>query len=285
MTHQYFSFLSSPLLSSHLTSHLLTSLLLFSPNSHATRYTRVLALKRLHKLCLPFNRAQHTLSLMTRHFNKGTALQITLDHAVQSLQKYITVKNIEKFHSKIPIFEISLKGLQFHHYRLTYDHKSTIHVRDLLITDHARYPVFHIEFSKKIEEEKKKQNEREMNRAESSDKVNMHSEKKQSKEKIPPNNLGPRSTEDRIAQSQSPKGLLSSVKNSTPPNHAKPLCAADIEERARLSEEKEAQCSGCALIVSYVLQVRTNIILTAFAMFLLDCLALPSALHAPLLRA
>ena len=236
---------------------------LSSSRSHATRYTRVLALKRLHKLCLPFSRAQHTLSLMTRHFNKGSPLQLTLDNAVQSLQKYVTVKSIEKFHSKVPIFEVSLKGLHFHHYRLTYDHKSTVHIRDLLITDHARYPVLHIEFSKKVEEEKKKANDEEMKRAESSDKVNISTDKKKNNaQKTPPENSGLRSTEDRMAQSQSPKGLIPPDENSIPavPHNTRPLCAADIEERARLSEEREAQSSGCALIVSYVLQVRTYII-------------------------
>ena len=51
---------------------------------------------------------------------------------------------------KSPLFELSLKGIKLHHYRLTYDNKSTVHIKDLLLSDHARLPVFHIEFRKKI---------------------------------------------------------------------------------------------------------------------------------------
>ena len=64
--------------------------------------------------------------------------------------------------------------------------------------------------------------------------------------------LGPEQ-ERKILGGQDPRSSI--------PHHTKPLCAADIEESARLSEEKEAQSSGCALIVSYVLQVRTDIII------------------------
>ena len=43
----------------------------------------------------------------------------------------------------------SLNWLKAHHYQLTYDHRSSIQIKDLLLSDHARFPVFHVEFKDK----------------------------------------------------------------------------------------------------------------------------------------
>jgi hypothetical protein len=51
---------------------------------------------------------------------------------------------------KAPILELSIKGLKVSHYRLTYDHKSSIQIKDFLLSDHARYPMIHIEVKKKV---------------------------------------------------------------------------------------------------------------------------------------
>ena len=40
-----------------------------------------------------------------------------------------------------------------HHYRLTYDHRSSLQVKDLLLSDHARFPVFHVEFQRDVSPE------------------------------------------------------------------------------------------------------------------------------------
>ena len=50
--------------------------------------------------------------------------------------------------SKAPIFELSLEGLKLTHYQLTYDSRSTIQIKEFLLTDHDRYPVIKVEFER-----------------------------------------------------------------------------------------------------------------------------------------
>jgi hypothetical protein len=117
-----------------------------------------------------------------------------------------------------------------HHYRLTYDHRSTVHIQDFLLSDHARYPVIHIEFQKRENEMTKKGKQR-----------------------------GKGGDNDRKTRNFDP--ILGSGSSLTGRGDRRPLNsklnAADIEVLARESAEREAERSGCALVVSYVQQVRT----------------------------
>lgn len=113
-----------------------------------------------------------------------------------------------------------------HHYRLTYDHRSELQIKDFLLSDHARFPVFHIEFQKDSDREK----------AEKETEI---------KAKL---KLKMRTKDDGDIN-----GLDDELRH---PSYTKPLCAADIEERARISAEEEEEKNACALTISYVQQVQ-----------------------------
>ena len=113
-------------------------------------YSRELALKRLQKLSLPYSSADSVLSLIPKSLSKGHTEEETLEKALQYLDFFLS-----DYHNSVqimaPIFELSLKGLKLHHYKLTYDHRSSLQIKDLLLSDHARFPVFHVEFKDKEE--------------------------------------------------------------------------------------------------------------------------------------
>jgi hypothetical protein len=131
---------------------------------------------------------------------------------------------------KKPIFELTLQGLKVHHYRLTYDHRSELQIKDFLLSDHARFPVFHIEFQKDSDREK----------AEKEFKIR---EKLKLKMKM----------KMKTKDDGDISGLDGELRH---PSYTKPLCAADIEERARISAEEEEEKNACALTISYVQQVQ-----------------------------
>ena len=120
-------------------------------------YSRELILKRFQKLFIPYFSADSVLNLISKSISKGLNEEETLGKALLFLDEFLSVtphninslNRAHNIHSKSPLFEFALKGLKLHHYRLTYDNKSTLHIKDLLLSDHARFPVFHIEFKKK----------------------------------------------------------------------------------------------------------------------------------------
>lgn len=117
-----------------------------------------------------------------------------------------------------------------HHYRLTYDHRSELQIKDFLLSDHARFPVFHIEFQKDSDREK----------VEKEFKI---------REKLKLKMMMKMNTKD--------DGDISGLDGELRyPPYTKPLCAADIEERARISAEEEEEKNACALTISYVQQVQ-----------------------------
>lgn len=192
--------------------------------SNAVLYSKDLALKRLQKLTLPLIEARSSLSFITRCISKGHSIQDSVDKSMVHLRPLLAPHNTDTEPCKKPIFEISLKGLKLHHYRLTYDHRSELQIKEFLLSDHARFPVFHIEFQKDHEKEKEKMTMK-MNRK----------------------------TKMKIIECENVNEILEETKC---PSSTKPLCAADIEERARVSEEEEAEKNACALTISYVQQVR-----------------------------
>ena len=194
--------------------------------SNAVLYSKELALKRLQKLTLPLSEARSSLSFITRCISKGHSIQDSVDRSMVHLRPLLTPHNTDTEPCKNPIFEISLKGLKLHHYRLTYDHRSELQIKDFLLSDHARFPVFHIEFQKDYDKEKEK--------------MKMKMKMKMTRE-------------TKMKQCEDVDEV---DKETNFPSSTKPLCAADIEERARVSEEEEAEKNACALTVSYVQQVR-----------------------------
>lgn len=122
-----------------------------------------------------------------------------------------------------------MKGLKASHYRLTYDHRSTLQIKDFLLSDHARFPVFHIEFQNR----------------------------KYSAVESVVGGAGPghgARKEKRGGNSRAsvryPGGL------QAPPDRNPTLTAADIEELALISAEKEAISNGCAVSILYTEQHR-----------------------------
>jgi hypothetical protein len=120
-----------------------------------------------------------------------------------------------------------LKGLKASHYRLTYDHRSTLQIKDLLLSDHARFPIFHIEFQN-----------RKYSAVESV--IGRPGEIASKKEKKRGNS--------RHASVRYPGGGVSL--DSQKPR----LTAADVEELALISAEKEAVTNGCAFSMLYTEQ-------------------------------
>jgi hypothetical protein len=224
------------------------SLSSFPPSSHVVQYTRSLAFQRLLKFTISPSHADCALSVISRYIRKGHTGEEALKRAIRSLENS-TLKITEKGPSKVPIFELSLRGLKVHHYRLTYDHRSTVHIQDFLLSDHARYPVIHIKFQKR-------ENESNKNRK----------------------GKGKGGGRDRKTWNFDPiLGPGSALTNQVVrrPLNSK-LNAADIEVLARESAEREAERSGCALVVSYVQQVRT---LFTILFVTLDFSSCPSLSH------
>ena len=227
-----------PLLPSpHPSHHSLTllpsppSLSSFPPSSHVVQYTRSLAFQRLLKFTISPSHADSALSVISRYIRNGHTGEEALNRAIRSLENS-TLKITEKGPSKVPIFELSLRGLKVHHYRLTYDHRSTVHIQDFLLSDHARYPVIHIEFQKRENESNKNRKGKGKGKGGDRDRKTWNFDPI----------LGPGSAlTNRVVRR---------------PLNSK-LNAADIEVLARESAEREAERIGCALVVSYVQQVRT----------------------------
>ena len=137
--------------------------------SHVVACTKELTMKRLQKLGIPFSSAEGVLLLILKSYISGLSEEESTGKAMIYLNQYLSVVTTphsqysphsphtphtphtpRNINMKSPLFELSLKGIKLHHYRLTYDNKSTVHIKDLLLSDHARFPVFHIEFKKKI---------------------------------------------------------------------------------------------------------------------------------------
>ena len=142
--------------------------------SHVVSCTKELTMKRLQKLGIPLSSTENVLSLILKSYASGLSEEESTEKALVFLNQYLSTINSphsqfspHTLHSqfpphtphtphtprninlKSPLFELSLKGIKVHHYRLTYDNKSTVHIKDLLLSDHARFPVFHVEFKKK----------------------------------------------------------------------------------------------------------------------------------------
>ena len=105
-------------------------------------YSRELALQRLQKLSLPYSSADSVLSLILKNSSKGHTEEETLEKALLFLDPFLS-DYTGSGQTKAPIFEL-IEGPS-----LSTHLRPSIQIKDLLLSDHARFPVFHVEFKDK----------------------------------------------------------------------------------------------------------------------------------------